>query len=549
MAKQLAFEQEAHEALRKGVKKLAQAVKVTLGPKGRNVILDKGWGAPNITKDGVSVADEIELYDRFENMGAKMVKEVASKTSNTAGDGTTTATVLAEAIFLEGTKYVTAGVNPMALGRGISKIVGSVVKELARISKPIPEGDSKEIAQVASIAANNDAKIGSMISEAMKQVGKNGVITVEEGKSMETEVEVVEGMQFDKGYISPHFVTNQDEMEVVLENPYILIYEDKISSVKKLIPLLEKISKAQKPLFIIAEDIEGEALATLVVNKMRGILTCCAVKSPGYGDRRKAMMEDLAILTNAQPIFKDLGKDLEKISIAELGRAKKIRVTSDETVIIEGAGDSKSIEKRVKQIRQELEKTDSDYDKEKLRERLAKLAGGVAQIHVGAATEVELKEAKARIDDALHATRAALEEGILPGGGVAYVRSLHVVDQVAKELQGDEKFAANIMKLALTAPLRQIVENAGGEGQVVLKKVMEKEGPYGYDAEKNQYTNLIEAGIIDPTKVARFALQNAASVATLLLTTDCMIAELPKEEKDKKDFGGGDMPDYDDDMM
>lgn len=551
MAKQLAFEQDVREALRKGVKKLATAVKVTLGPKGRNVILDKGWGVPNITKDGVTVADEIELMDRFENMGAKMVKEVASKTSNTAGDGTTTATVLAEAIFLEGAKYVTAGVNPMALSRGLRKGVDVVIKDLARISKPVVEGNYKEVAQVATIAANNDRKIGEMISEAMKQVGKDGVITVEEGKSMETEVEVVEGMQFDKGYISPHFVTNQDEMEVVLENPYILIHEDKISSIKKLIPLLEKISKSQKPLLIIAEDVESEALATLVVNKLRGTISCCAVKAPGYGDRRKAMLEDIAILTAAQPIFKDLGKDLEKLSISELGRAKKVKISAEETIIIEGAGSSKDIENRVKQIKKELETTTSDYDKEKLRERLAKLAGGVAQIRVGAATEVELKEAKARIDDALHATRAALEEGILPGGGVAYVRTLPALEKIASELQGDEKFAINILKAALTAPLQQIVANAGGEGPVVLKKVMEKEGSFGFNAETNEYGDLLALGIIDPTKVSRYALQNAASVSTLLLTTDCMIAELPKEEKDKPDMGGAGMgmPDYEDDMM
>lgn len=539
MAKQLAFDQEAREAIRRGVEKLAQAVKVTLGPKGRNVILDKGWGAPHITKDGVSVAEQVELIDKFENMGAKMVKEVASKTGTIAGDGTTTATVLAEAIYLEGCKYTTAGVNPMALSRGIQKISENVIKELAKISTAVPEGDFKEIAQVATIAANNESSIGDMIAEALKKVGKDGVITVEEGKSMETDVDVVEGMQFDRGYLSPHFVTNQDDVEVVLDNPLILIHEDKISSVKKIVPLLEKISQAQRPLLIIAEDVDNEALATIVVNKLRGTISCCAVKAPGYGDRRKAMLEDLAILTNATVYYKDLGKDLEKITFAELGQAKKVKVTSSDTLIIEGAGSPKNIQARISQIRNEIKKTESKYDKEKLQERLAKLAGGVAQIKVGAATEVEMKEAKDRIDDALNATRAAIEEGLVPGGGVAYIRALKVVDET--ELNGDEKFAASIMKSALTAPLRQIVENCGGEPAVVVKKVAEKEGFFGYDAANNKFGDMFEMGIIDPTKVSRSALQNAASIAGLLLTTNCMISDLPEKEKEDD---GEDM-DYD----
>ncbi len=548
MAKQLSFEQEARESIRKGVVKLSQAVKITLGPKGRNVVVDKGWGAPHITKDGVSVAEEIELFDRFENMGAQMVKQVASKTSEVAGDGTTTATILAEALFLEGFKYVTAGVNPMALSRGISKCVETVSKELAKISRPVPAEDYKAIAQVATIAANNDAKIGETLSEAMKKVGKDGVITVEEGKSMETEVEVVEGMQFDRGYISPHFMTNQDTLEAVLEDAYVLIYEDKISNIKKIVPLLEKIAKAKRPLFIIAEDIEGEALAGLVVNKLRGNISCCAVKAPGYGDRRKAMLEDIAILVGGEAIFKDIGKDLEKLTLHDLGRAKKIKVNSNETVIIEGSGASKLIQARINQIRQEIEKTTSKYDREKLQERLAKLAGGVAQVKVGAATEVEMKELKDRIDDALHATRAALEEGILPGGGVAYIRTLQAVDKL--ELEGDEKFAISIVKNAISIPLQQIVENAGGEGAVTLKKVEKAEGAFGYDANNNKYGDMFELGIIDPTKVVRCALQNAASVASLLLTTDCMIAELPKKEKEEAgDMPGGDEMGGYDDMM
>lgn len=539
MAKQLVFEQDAREMIRQGVEKLAQTVKITLGPKGRNVILDKGWGSPNITKDGVTVADEVELLDHYENMGAQMVKQVASKTSDVAGDGTTSATVLTEAILLEGLKYVAAGVNPMALNRGIHKAVAAVTKEFADMSRKVPEGDSKEIKQVATIAANNDARIGDMIAAAMKKVGKDGVVTVEEGKSTETDVDVVEGMQFDRGYVSPHFVTNQDDMEAVLENPFILIYEDKISAVKKIVPLLEKVSKAQKPLLIIAEDVDGEALATLVVNKLRGIVSCCIVKAPGYGDRRKAMLEDIATLTGGKAFFKDLGEDLEKISLKKLGTAKKVRITSENTTIIEGAGQNKDINARVKQIRKELEATDSDYDREKLQERLAKLAGGIAQINVGAATEVELKEAKARIDDALSATRAAVEEGILPGGGVAYIRAAKALDNL--KLEGDQVLGLNIVRRALEMPLKQIVTNAGGEGSVVLKKVRAQDGAYGYDALTGKFGDLLEMGIIDPTKVCRCALQNAASVAALLLTTDCLISELPKDD----DSDGEGMPEGD----
>jgi chaperonin GroEL len=541
MAKQLIFAEEAREALRKGVSKLAEVVKVTLGPKGKHVVLDKGWGAPNVCDDGVTVAEEVELNDRYENMGAQMVKQVASKTNDIAGDGTTTATVLTEAIFLEGLKCVTAGINPMALSRGIHKSVDAVVAELKKMSRPISEGNYREIAQVATIASHNDAKLGEMISDAMKQVGKDGVVTVEEGKAMETEVEVVEGMQFDRGYISPHFVTNQDDMEVVFENAYILIHEDKISAVKKIVPLLEKISKSQKPLVIIAEDVDAEALATLVVNKLRGIVQVCAVKAPGYGDRRKAMLEDIAVLTGGKPVFKDLGIDLEKISLNDLGRAKKLMITADNTTIIEGAGKSSEIEARVKQIKQEIQHTESDYDREKLKERLAKLAGGVAQIKVGAATEVELKEVKARIDDALHATRAAVEEGIVPGGGVAYIRAAKVLDKL--KLEGEEMLGAKIVKEALRVPLRQIADNCGAEGPVILKKIEEHEGSFGYEAMGAKFGDLMQMGIIDPTKVTRCALQNAASVAALLLTTDCMITQLPKKEEHEPE-----MPD-DDEMM
>jgi chaperonin GroEL len=542
MAKQLAFDQEAHEAIRRGVTKLASAVKATLGPKGRNVVIDKGWGAPTVTKDGVTVAEEIELSDPYENMGAQMVKQVASKTSDVAGDGTTTATLLAEAIYIEGMKYISAGTNEMALSRGIHSAVEVVVQELAKSSQKIK--DNKEIAQIATIAANNDSRIGEMIAKAMEKVGKDGVITVEESKSMETEVDVVEGMQFDRGYVSPHFITNQDTLEAVLENPYILIFEDKISAVKKIIPLLEKISKSKRPLLIIAEDVEGEALATLVVNKIRGIVNCCAVKAPGYGDRRKAMLEDIAILTGGKPFFKDLGVDLEKIALSELGSARKVTVTSDNTTLVEGTGKHDKIQARIKQIRQEVETVDSDYDREKLQERLAKLAGGVAQINVGAASEVELKEAKARIEDAMHATRAAIEEGTLPGGGVAYLRARKALDTL--KLQGDEALGVQIIKNALEMPIRTIVENAGEEGAVVAMEVNAKDGSYGYDAANGKYGDLYELGIIDPTKVTRTALQNAASVACLLLTADCLISNLPKKDEGKDK--GGDMP-YDEEMM
>lgn len=546
MAKQLTFDQQAREAIRRGVIKLARTVKATLGPKGRNVILDKGWGHPNITKDGVTVAEEIELTDHNENMGAQMVKQVASKTSSVAGDGTTTATVLAEAIYLEGLKYITAGASSLSIGRGIQKAVEAVIRELAKNSHAIPEGNYKEIFQVATIAANNDAKIGEMISEAMKKVGVNGVVTVEEGKSMETAVEVVEGMQFDRGYLSPHFVTNQEQMEIVLENPYILIYEEKISSVKKIIPLLEAVSKRKKPLLIIAEDIDGEALATLVVNNIRGIVSCCAVKAPGYGDRRKAMLEDIAILTNGRPLFKEMGVDLEKFSFMDLGTAKKVKINANDTIILEGAGKPEDTEARIKMIRKEIKNSTSDYDKEKLQERLARLAGGIAQIRVGAATEVELKEAKARIDDALHATRAAVEEGISPGGGVAYIRAAEVLKHL--HLPGDEELGVKIIRQALMSPLKQIAQNAGEDGSVILKKVQEKEGAFGFDAAQGQFGNLFDLGIVDPTKVARCAIQNAASVASLLLTTDCIITEMPKKE-DKEEGGEPEMPDYGDDMM
>lgn len=528
MAKQLAFEREAREAIKQGVTKLSRAVKVTLGPKGRNAVLDKGWGAPTITKDGVTVAEEVQLKDPYENMGAQMVKQVASKTSDVAGDGTTTATVLAEAIILEGIRHVTAGANPMALKRGLSKATDRVIEELKKMSRNI--GGKKEIAQIAMIASNNDTKIGEMISEAMDKVGKDGVITVEEGKSLDTDVEIVEGMQFDRGFLSPHFVNKPEEMKAVLEDVYILIHEDKISSIKKLIPLLEKIAKTRKPLLIIAEDVEGEALATLVVNKLKGTVECCAVKAPGYGDRRKAMLHDLAILTGGKPIFKDLGLDLEKVSLSDLGRAKKVTIDADHTTVIEGAGLTKEIANRVKQIRHEIEISDSDYDREKLQERLAKIAGGVAQIKVGAATETEMKEKKARIEDALHATRAAVEEGILPGGGVALVRAQKALDDL--KLEGDEAMGVEILRKALPHPLKQIAENAGKDGAVVCQKVMEKQGSWGYDAEKDIFTDMYAAGIIDPTKVTRCALQNAASVGCVLLLTDCLVADLPKKDKD-----------------
>ena len=533
-AKKLAFEMDAREAIRSGVRQLSRAVKITLGPRGRNVIIEKSFGSPTVTKDGVTVAKEVELEDKYENLGAQMVKSVASKTSDVAGDGTTTATVLAEAIFEEGLKNVTAGASAMALKRGIEKAVDAVVDELKKISKPVKS--SKEIEQVGTISANGDLEIGKKISEAMDKVGKDGVITVEEGKALETTIELVEGMQFDRGYLSPHFVTNFDDMEAVLENPYILIHEKKISTVKDIIPVLEKIAQSRRPLLIIAEEIEGEALATLVVNKLRGTLPCCAVKAPGYGDRRKAMLEDIAILTGGTAVFEDLGVKLESLEIDSLGQAKKIVVDKENTTIIEGKGKSEAIKGRIEQIRKEIENTTSDYDKEKLQERLAKLAGGVAQINVGAATEVEMKEKKARVEDALHATRAAVEEGIIPGGGVAYLRCLKSLDKVKAE--GDETIGVDIVRRALHSPLRTIAENAGKEGAIVLQKVIEGKDSFGYNAASDTYGDLVKDGVVDPTKVARCALQNAASISGLLLTTDCIIAEIP-EKKPAMPPGGG----------
>ncbi|MGA3117937.1 MAG: chaperonin GroEL [Syntrophobacteraceae bacterium] len=534
MAKQLIYDTKARELLLNGVNTLADAVKVTLGPKGRNVVIEKSFGGPTVTKDGVTVAKEIELEDKFENMGAQMVKEVASKTSDVAGDGTTTATILAQSIYYEGSKLVSAGHNPMAIKRGIEKSVQIVVDELKKISKPIK--DQKEIAQVGTISANNDATIGNIIAEAMNKVGKEGVITVEEAKSMETTLEVVEGMQFDRGYISPYFVTDPEKMEVLLNEPMILVNEKKISSMKDLLPVLEQIAKMGKPLLIIAEDIEGEALATLVVNKLRGTLQVCAVKAPGFGDRRKAMLEDIAILTGAQVISEEKGIRLESVSLNDLGRAKTIRIDKDNTTIVDGAGDRKTLEGRVRQIRTQIEETTSDYDREKLQERLAKLVGGVAVISVGAATETEMKEKKARVEDALNATRAAVEEGIVPGGGVAYLRCLSSLDNVA--LDGDEQLGLKIIKRALEEPARQIAANAGEEGSVVVQKLKEKSGAFGFNAETGQYEDLNEAGVIDPTKVTRTALLNAASVSALMLTTECMVSELPKEDKGAAGMGG-----------
>ncbi len=531
--KKIAFDQEARQVIRRGVNKLAKAVKVTLGPRGRNVVIEKKFGAPTVTKDGVTVAKEIELEDSWENMGAQMVKEVASKTSEVAGDGTTTATLLAEAIFEEGLKNVTAGADPMALKRGVDKAVEAVVAELKARSKKVE--DKKEVAQVGAIASNNDKEVGEKLAEAMEKVGKDGVITVEEGKSLETTVELVEGMQFDRGYISPYFITNPETMECVLEEPFILIREKKISAVKDLIPVLEKVAQSGKPLLILAEDVEGEALATLVVNKLRGTLRVAAVKAPGYGDRRKAMLGDIAVLTGGKALFEDLGIELESVQLGDLGRAKKIAIDKDNTTIIEGAGSSQAIKGRIEQIKKEIEATTSDYDREKLQERLAKLAGGVAQINVGAATEVEMKEKKARVEDALHATRAAAEEGILPGGGVALLRAAKTLDSVKGE-DADETTGIDIVRRALDAPLRQIAMNAGIDGAVVVEKV-KASGTYahGFNADSMQYEDLVQAGVIDPTKVVRSALQNAASIATLLLTTDAIVSEI----KEKKEVGAG----------
>ncbi len=526
MAKQLLFNEEARAALLRGVNIMAYAVKATLGPKGRNVVIDKKYGSPTITKDGVTVAKEVELKNPYENMGAQMLKEVASKTSDVAGDGTTTATVLAQAIFREGLKNVTAGANPMGLKRGIEQAVEKVVSELKNMTKSTK--DKKEIAQVATIAANNDKTIGNLIAEAMEKVGKDGVITVEEAKAMETTLEVVEGMQFDRGYLSPYFVTDPERMEAVIEDALILIHEKKISVMKDMLPLLEQVARSGKPFLIVAEEVEGEALATLVVNKLRGTLSCTAVKAPGFGDRRKAMLEDLATLTGGKAITEDLGIKLENIKLEDLGRAKKVVVNKDTTTIIEGAGSSKEIEGRIKQIRAQIEETTSDYDREKLQERLAKLAGGVAVVKVGAATETEMKEKKARVEDALNATRAAVEEGIVPGGGVALLRAAKALDHL--KLMGDEATGAHIVRRALEEPIRQIVENAGLEGSVVVEKVKaSKELALGFDAELNEYVDMMHAGIIDPTKVERIALQNAASIASLLLTTEALITDIPED--------------------
>jgi len=528
MAKEIKYSQKARESILKGVDTLADAVKVTLGPKGRNVVLDKAFGSPNITKDGVTVAKEIELEDKFENMGAQMVKEVASKTSDVAGDGTTTATVLAQSIYREGSKLVAAGINPMAIKRGIEKAVETAVQELKKISKPTK--DQAEIAQVGTISANLDSTIGNIIAEAMNKVGKEGVITVEEAKSMETTLEIVEGMQFDRGYLSPYFVTDPEKMEATLNEPYILLNEKKISNMKDLLPILEQIAKMGRPLLIVAEDVEGEALATLVVNKLRGTLQCAAVKAPGFGDRRKAMLEDIAILTGGKVISEDLGLKLENVSLNDLGTAKTINIDKDNTTIVDGGGNRKDLEGRVKQLRVQIEETTSDYDREKLQERLAKLIGGVAVINVGAATETEMKERKARVEDALNATRAAVEEGIVPGGGVALVRCLEALSKL--KLEGEEQNGVRLVMRALEEPLRQIANNAGSEGSIVVERVKGEKGAFGFNAESMEYENLMKSGIIDPTKVVRFALQNAASVAALLLTTEAMVAEKPKDKED-----------------
>ena len=544
-AKDLRFGANARNKMVNGVNVLANAVRITLGPKGRNVVLERSYGAPTITKDGVSVAKEIELKDRFENMGAQMVKEVASKTSDVAGDGTTTATVLAQSIIAEGMKYVAAGMNPMDLKRGIDKAVIAVVEELKKISKPCTT--SKEISQVGAISANADESIGKTIAEAMDKVGKEGVITVEDGKGLENELELVEGMQFDRGYISPYFINNPDKQVAILDDPYILLHDKKVSNIRDLLPLLEQVAKAGKPLLIVAEDVDGEALATLVVNNIRGILKTTAVKAPGFGDRRKAMLEDIAILTGGTVIAEELGLKLENATLKDLGRAKRIEVGKEDTTLIDGAGEKAAIEARVKNIRKQVEDATSDYDKEKLQERVAKLAGGVALIKVGAATEVEMKEKKARVEDALHATRAAVEEGIVAGGGVAYIRARAGLKNL-KGANADQDAGIKIVLRALEEPLRQIVGNAGEEGSVVLNKIVEGKGNFGFNAQTGEYGDLVEMGVVDPTKVARFALQNAASVASLLLTTEAMVAELPKDEKPMPGGGGGGMGGMDMDM-
>jgi chaperonin GroEL len=534
MAKMMAFDQEAREAMRRGVSKLARAVKVTLGPKGRNVILQKSFGSPTVTKDGVTVAKEIDLEDVYENMGARMVREVASKTSDVAGDGTTTATVLAEAVFNEGLRAVVAGVNPIQMKTGIEKAVADITAQLKTMS--IPVKGKKEMAQVASIAANNDAEIGELLAEAMDKVGKDGVITVDEGKSLKTEIEFVEGMQFDRGYLSPYFVTNPQQMQCVLEDCYILVFEKKISTIKDIVPLLEAVVNSGKPLLIVSEEVDGEALATLVINRLRGTFQVCAVKAPGYGDRRKAMLEDIAILTGATAVFENLGMKLENLGLAELGRAKKVIIDKDNTTIIEGAGKAADIKSRIEQIRREIEGSSSDYDREKLEERLAKLSGGVAKINVGAATESEMKEKKARVEDALHATRAAVEEGILPGGGVALLRACSQLKP--KGLSDDENVGYQIVVRASRAPLSMISSNAGQDGSIVCEKVLAGSGNFGYNAATGEYEDLVKAGVIDPAKVTRTALQNATSVSTLLLTSDALIADKPKETKAKAGAGG-----------
>ena len=535
-AKQLQFDESARHALLRGIEKLARAVKATLGPSGRNVILDKKFGSPTITKDGVTVAKEIELEDPYENMGAQLVREVASKTSDIAGDGTTTATVLAESIYKEGLRNVTAGANPTSLQRGILKAVDAIVEELKKISKKV--SDRTEIAQVATVSANWDKTIGEIIADAMDKVGKDGTITVEEARSIDTTLEVVEGMQFDKGYLSPYFVTNAEAMEAALENPYILIHEKKISSLKDMLPLLEKVAKAGRPLLIIAEDVEGEALATLVVNKLRGTLQVCAVKAPGFGDRRKAMLEDIAVLTGGRCITEDLGIKLENVKLDDLGKAKRVTIDKENTTIVEGEGKQNDIQGRVNQIRRQIEETTSDYDREKLQERLAKLAGGVAVINVGAATETEMKEKKARVEDALHATRAAVEEGIVPGGGVAFIRAQKALDNV-KDLEGDEKVGVQIVRRAIEEPTRQLADNGGAEGALIVDEVKKRKGADGYNVATGEYEDLVKAGVVDPTKVTRTALQNAASISGLLLTTEAVVTELPEKEKTPPMPGGG----------
>jgi len=533
-AKKIAFDTEARAAISEGVKKLAKAVKITLGPCGRNVILEKSFGSPTVTKDGVTVAKEIELEDAYENMGAQMVKEVASKTSNVAGDGTTTATILGEAIYLEGLKNITAGANAMQVKRGIDKAVTAIVDAAAKAS--IAVESTKQIQQVATCSANQDVEIGKTMAKAMEKVGKDGVITVEEGQSLDTTVELLEGMQFDKGFLSPHFITNPEDRTVVLDKPFVLIFEKKISSVKSLVPVLEAVAKKSRPLLIIAEDVEGEALTTLVVNKLRGVLNVAAVKAPGFGDRRKALLQDIALLTGGQAVFEDLGIDLEKLEISQLGQAKRITIDKDSTIIVEGAGSTEEIKGRIEQLKREIETTDSDYDREKLQERLAKLAGGVAQINVGAATEAEVKEKKARVEDALHACRAAIEEGILPGGGISSLKVLGCLDKV--KCTGDEKIGVNIIRRAILAPIKQIATNAGLDGSIIAQKVMENDDfNYGYDAMRKEYGDMVKFGVIVPTKVERTALQNGASIASLLLTTDAVVSEIP-EDKPAMPMGG-----------